>query len=113
MNKRSFVRDVPDGYRLAKHINANAKLFGIIFNVVSLVIAIAVAFVSMSIFHNTVSSVDGLYALLGAGASALFVFVYLVLHELTHGLAYKIATREKLKFGISWSCAFCGIYRKP
>lgn len=117
MSKRTFEREIPDGYRLVKHINANAKLVGIILNVASLVIAMAVAFVSMSIFHHTVSSVNALYALLGAGASTLFSIIYMVLHELTHGIAYKIATREKLKFGMSWSCAFCGVpniyvYRK-
>ena len=34
---------------------------------------------------------------------------YIVLHELVHGIAYKIQTGEKLTFGISWSCAFCGV----
>jgi len=45
------------------------------------------------------------------------MLVYLVLHELLHGLAYRALTGEKLTFGISWSCAFCGVpqiytYRK-
>ena len=42
---------------------------------------------------------------------------YVVLHELVHGIAYKTLTGEKLTFGLSWSCAFCGVpniytYRK-
>ena len=41
----------------------------------------------------------------------------IVLHELVHGIAYKTLTGEKLTFGISWSCAYCGVpniytYRK-
>ena len=37
------------------------------------------------------------------------MFVYLVLHELVHGIVYKLMTREKLTFGISFSCAYCGV----
>ena len=45
------------------------------------------------------------------------MFGYIVLHELVHGIAYKALTGEKLTFGVSWSCAFCGVphvytYRK-
>ena len=35
--------------------------------------------------------------------------MYVILHELTHGLVYKIMTKQKLTFGISLSCAFCGV----
>jgi len=47
----------------------------------------------------------------------LSMLAYIVLHELLHGLGYKITTHERLTFGISWSCAFCGVpkiyvYRK-
>jgi hypothetical protein len=43
--------------------------------------------------------------------------LYLVLHELTHGLAYAILTKEMPTFGMSFTCAFCGVpniytYRK-
>jgi hypothetical protein len=37
------------------------------------------------------------------------MIVYVVLHELVHGIAYKTLTGEKLTFGMSWSCAFCGV----
>ena len=39
----------------------------------------------------------------------VILFVYIVLHELVHGIAYKALTKEKLTFGLSWSCAFCGV----
>ena len=43
---------------------------------------------------------------------------YIVMHELLHGIFYKLFTGEKLTFGASWSCFFCGvpkiyIYRRP
>jgi hypothetical protein len=37
------------------------------------------------------------------------LFLYIVLHELVHGAVYKVLTRQKLTFGMSWSCAFCGV----
>ena len=35
--------------------------------------------------------------------------IYLVLHELTHGVGFLIFTREKLKFGMTLTVAFCGV----
>jgi hypothetical protein len=53
-------------------------------------------------------------------ASAVFLLAmvaYIILHELVHGVAYKIRTGERLTFGMSWGCAICGVpgiytYRK-
>ena len=35
--------------------------------------------------------------------------IYIVLHELTHGLFYKIFTKQKLTFGVSLTYAYCGV----
>ena len=45
------------------------------------------------------------------------MFLYIILHELVHGIVYKALTKQKLTFGLTWSCAFCGVpniycYRK-
>ena len=37
------------------------------------------------------------------------MIIYTVWHELMHGVAYKLLTGEKLTFGMSWSCAYCGV----
>ena len=37
------------------------------------------------------------------------MFIYMVLHELTHGIFYKIFTREKLTFGLTLTVAYCGV----
>ena len=117
MSKQSFVRDVPEGYRLAKHINAAGKRFGIIFNVISAILMFAVIYVVWAIFCNTAKSPINIYTLFGISVFAVTALLYCVLHELTHGAVYKIATGEKLKFGITGGCAFCGVshvyvYRK-
>ena len=44
-------------------------------------------------------------------AAGFFValMVYIVLHELVHGAAYKLLTGQKLTFGLTLSVAFCGV----
>ncbi len=117
MSKHSFEREVPDGYRLVKHINATAKLFGIVFNLVTILLSFTVIFSCAVIFRSFVDSPNSIYAFVGISVGGFLSLIYVVLHELLHGIAYKIATGEKLKFGLSWSCAFCGVpsifvYRK-
>ncbi len=57
-----------------------------------------------------------LFATLGAFVAAMYA--YIVLHELIHGAVYKMFTGEKLTYGITLSCAYCGVpniyvYRRP
>jgi len=47
----------------------------------------------------------------------LLIWLYIVAHELVHGLVYKMMTGEKLTFGMTLSVAYCGVpdiyvYRK-
>lgn len=116
MNNRSFERELPEGYVEAKHIDAKSKLLGLVMNLVALVIffavmVVAVVFFALGLKSNTFQTLTPEIPALMA-ASWIFVIsmlVYIVLHELVHGIAYKILTGEKLTFGISWSCAFCGV----
>ena len=107
---KTFEKEIPDGFALAKHIDALDKKFGIIFNLISLgVIAVVMAIAFIPIIGSGLSP-----ALLAEFPIAFVVFLavmisYIILHEITHGIAYKALTREKLTFGISWSCAFCGV----
>ena len=39
----------------------------------------------------------------------LSLIVYIALHELVHGAAYKLLTGQKLTFGFTLSVAFCGV----
>ena len=112
LKEQNFERELPSGYRQALYINAkNAKL-GIIFNLIALVVlvvvmALAVFLLSISgrlSFEIERSQLIVVYLIFFA-----LMFGYIVLHELVHGIAYKAMTGEKLTFGISWSCAFCGV----
>ena len=121
---RNYENDLPNGYSLAMHIDATKPKFGIIFNLIAFIVCIIVmicAFIPLTL--NDVSIIDAWTSdnlfemLLPLVVVVISMCLYMVLHELVHGLAYKLLTRQKLTFGMSWSCAFCGVpeiytYRK-
>ncbi|MBE5733263.1 MAG: DUF3267 domain-containing protein [Clostridiales bacterium] len=123
MEKRNFENELPKGYKQALYINAKKAKFGIIFNLIALVVLAIVMTVSIiPLYYSGRFTLDIIKVGRLNYLVAMLVFVvaligYIVLHELVHGIAYKILTGEKLTFGISWSCAFCGVphiytYRK-
>ena len=122
-SKQNFERELPIGYKQALYINAKNAKFGIVFNLIALaVLALVMAAAILSLYLSGNLSIDIFKVGRIKFIIAYFVFfasmlVYIVLHELVHGIAYKAMTGEKLTFGLSWSCAFCGVpniytYRK-
>ena len=111
--KRSsrFERELPAGYRRVFYLNAKSLKVGIVFNLLALPVFAAVFFLGILVFirvyaDKPFSMGNAFWGLLGFYVALL---LYVVLHELVHGLFYKLLTGEKLVFGISWSCAFCGV----
>ena len=116
----TFERGIPDGYRLVKHIDATKGKDAIVFNVVALLIYVliyALAFLPFLVSGKDVGNF--LSSFVTSFAIALIpTLLYVVLHELTHGFVYKRDTGEKLTFGLTLTCAFCGVphiytYRRP
>ena len=116
MKNMNFEKELPNGYVQVKHIDATDKKFGLILNLVaSSVIGIFIAAAMFILGINEKLPLKWNVPILLAGA--LGMVLYIVLHELTHGAAYKLSTKEKLTYGLKWSCAFCGVphiyvYRK-
>lgn len=113
--EHNFERDLPMGYKQALYINAKNAKFGIIFNLIALAVLALVMAVAIGSLHlgNKLSLdiLDMEYVQLLVAYAVFFgaMIGYVVLHELVHGIAYKTLTGEKLTFGLSWSCAFCGV----
>ena len=110
--ENNFERALPGGYKLVKHINAKDIKFGIIFNLVGTLIAFAViALGGILVILNENHGALAFWLLLVPAVflSLIPTLIYMVLHELVHGIAYKRLTGEKLTFSLSWSCAFCGV----
>lgn len=121
--EQNFKKELPSGYKQAFYINAKNAKFGIIFNLIALavlVVVIALAVISLHISDRAVPKFLEMGPLQLLSIYVVFIVItsaYVVLHELVHGIAYKAQTGEKLTFGMSWSCAFCGVphiytYRK-
>lgn len=113
--KRTFEKALPTGYCEVMVVDAESAKFGIIMNVVALIVMAVIAAITACIVRPA-----GFLENFSFTRNIIFLIVlplYLILHELTHGLAYKMLTGQKLKFGFTLTVAYCGIpdvyvYRK-
>ena len=107
MEHKDFEVYVPEGYREVYHIDAADKKTGAKLTVVAFIIlVIALVPVVLSADFSRIFG-DGMFLYYGMWLAA--TLAYIVLHELVHGAVYKAMTHQKLRFGITWSAAFCGV----
>ena len=114
MKENNFCRELPAGYTQAFYLNCKDFKVGLVFTLVSLVVMVAVMALSalpllLGAQPGYMVEFEGLQALWVMYGFMALMLAYIVLHELVHGIFYKALTGEKLTFGISWSCAFCGV----
>ena len=104
---KHFETDLPVGYREAFTIDAANKKIGVTLNLVAAVIMVAVMIPAILIIRpgNILEGFSFSRYLITFGT----LLVYLVLHELVHGAAYKLLTRQKLTFGLTATVAYCGV----
>lgn len=107
-HRPAFEETLPADYREIRRIDATVPRTGAIFNILALIpLVIAVLPVVMRYsFDDFMASPYSIHAFFLLTVSLIG---YIFLHELTHGLAYKLLTGKRLTFGLSWSCAFCGV----
>ena len=108
-----FVAALPENYREVYRIDAREKRFGLVMNAVALLVLAVVLAVAVPLIGPDRILAD-LQGSLGRTVVILLAFMvsmiaYIILHELVHGLFYHLLTHRKLTFGLSWSCAFCGV----
>ena len=107
MEHKDFEFAVPEGYREVYHINAADKKTGIKMTLGAL--AIMVVVIAVLFAFSDLKQLDLEKVMLYDVVWIASMLVYIVLHELVHGAVYKMLTHQKLKFGITWSAAFCGV----
>ena len=105
----NYYKELPDGYVVDKVIDAKEDTkIKVIFTVGSFVIMGLVFSLFLPYLIKNFSLADDnlliVYLLLMVG-----MVIYIVLHELTHGLFYKIFTKEKLTYGFTLTVAYCGV----
>ena len=118
--EQNFERELPASYKQVYRLNAKDAKTGIIINVIAFVVWVFVMILAVA--ARWICPPDSFFVDYDNFIITSVVFIavllaYMILHELVHGIAYKGYTGEKLTFGISWSCAFCGVpniytYRK-
>ncbi len=111
----NYTTELPEGYREVYSIDAKDKKTGILLNVAGLA-AGGVIFALCWLLIRPKGYLMN-YDLRREGILLAVMILYLVLHELTHGAAYKLLTGRRLTFGVSLTAAYCGVpdvyvYRK-
>ena len=104
---KNYEKTLPAGYREAFTVNAANNKTGVWLNVIAMIVmAVIVALAAVIIRPGNIfeeSRISSMLLTLGA------MCVYLVLHELVHGAAYKLLTGQKLTFGFTLTVAYCGV----
>ncbi len=102
---KHFEEVLPEGYRETFTVDAKDTKLGWLLNGVAAVVAIAAGVLGYFLFRPKLAALNPLFLLL----ASVTLLAYIVLHELAHGVAYKLLTKRKLKFGITLTVAFCGV----
>ena len=104
-------RELPAGYREARVVDAKAKKTSVIMTLSSIALTV-LAFVPVAVFCDFGVVFNALKEKTAVVPYFVFLFsmvIYVILHELIHGAAYKALTHQKLTFGFTLTVAFCGV----
>ena len=108
----NYYRELPEGYKEAKVVDAKAKKTSVVFTVSSIVLTVVILLPILLTFGSLRSLFEEYGRKTMLLADLVFVLCmlsYIVLHELLHGAAYKALTHQKLTFGLTLTVAFCGV----
>ncbi len=103
---KTFEFELPESYREALVIDAKNKKFGVVLNVVAFLVMVAFALGSFFIIRP---DYYGNVGLLRICIFCVVMLAYIILHELVHGIFYKVMTKQKLTFGLTLTVAYCGV----
>lgn len=106
------VENLPDDYKeiYAVNLQKNKKM-AIIVNLIAVAIAVIMAVPMHFVvpFFSVFSMENGLFPyILRFAALIILMFLYLILHELVHGIAMKLCGTKKVKYGFTGMYAFAG-----
>ena len=109
----NYYKELPQGFTESYCINAKKASVGILLNVVGGLIALAIIAVcylaKFGLRYYAVYEENSTKLLLALLVCFVSIILYLIVHELTHGAAYKLLTKQKLRFGLTLTVAYCGL----
>ncbi|MBR5423314.1 MAG: DUF3267 domain-containing protein [Clostridia bacterium] len=104
---RNYELALPEGYAPAYTVDAKNKKTTVLMNLAAVLITSSIIGAVATVIRPR-GFIENFNPLKWFAVAAALL-VYTVLHELTHGAAYKILTKQKLTFGVSFTVAFCGV----
>ena len=105
--KKTFESELPEGYKAVYEVDAKNGKTVVLLNIAAFAVAAICIFISYLIIRPA-EFFDN-YSFVRAVIFISAMLLYIVLHELVHGAAYKILTKQKLTFGLTLSVAYCGV----
>ena len=105
MEGKDYEIVLPQGYESVLTIDATDKKFALRMNLAALIPMVPAMLLAWRMIWNTPVAYFP-QKMLGFFAAML---LYVVLHELVHGVAYRVLTHRKLTFGLKLTCAYCGV----
>ncbi|MCH5159770.1 MAG: DUF3267 domain-containing protein [Clostridiales bacterium] len=118
---KTYEKELPEGYVEAKVIDAKNSKLGIVLNLIAMAVLVVTVVVTwfalfaqynetfFDIIKNRIL-LSNPWANIGRlGLLVAVLFVYIILHELVHGVVYKLLTKQKLTFGVTLTVAYCGV----
>ena len=109
-----YFKELPEEYEMDYEIDAKSAKFTIVYGLIlNLILVIGTIAICFAIRNISISDLFGPNRTIKINILVLLAFLasmvaYIVLHELTHGLFYKIFTHEKLTYGFTLTVAYCG-----
>ena len=112
---KNYENSIPQDYVLVKHVDAKQDqkiilvytlLSFVPFLIILPILIIIAKYCNGYDISSAFQEPSGMIAILVA---CIVLLVYIVLHELVHGITYKILTGSKLTFGLTLTVAFCGV----
>ena len=108
-----FEKELPDGYQEVLTLDPKSKkgrrisLIGLAIIVIGL--ALAILLIGVRKIFDAIGAMPRGQMWLVILIYFVMLFLYIIVHELIHGLFYKIFTHQKLKFGTNGKVAYCGV----
>lgn len=111
MEKVNYYKELPENYKEVKVIDAKEGKTTLFFLIGSTLISAAAITLGIVLFALNYDFLEIFksYRLLFIPIILVGYIIYIILHELTHGLLYKIFTHEKLTFGMTLTVCYCGV----
>lgn len=118
---KTYEKELPEGYVEAKVVDAKNGKVGLILNLIAAAVILATLVITWfvlfahihepfaDIFRNRILLPNRWANIARVGIFLVAYIAYIILHELTHGVVYKILTKQKLKFGMTFTVAYCGV----